>query len=89
MLFVRPAISSTSHVKFRTCLLRRGIFVLWGGWGERKRKRARFIIIIYFYRDTQQEPLRRREVPHASQTPWKTLNVIKLKMKTPLLLSIY
>ena len=59
-------------------LLRRGLFVLWGGWGERKR-RARglaghvfpcshlpralsiFFDYCYFYRDTQWEPLRRRQ----------------------------
>ena len=57
-------------------LLRGGLFVLWGGWAERKR-RAReprlfplpivpralsiFFDYCYFYRDTQREPLRRRE----------------------------
>ena len=37
-------------------------FVWWGGWGERKRERAfYFFEDCYFYRDTQREPLRRRE----------------------------
>ena len=46
--------------------------MLWGGWGERKRERAsipssptRFLFFVfdycYFYRNTQREPLRRRE----------------------------
>ena len=44
--------------------------MLWGGWRERKRERAghasspaRFLFFdyCYFYRDTQREPLRRRE----------------------------
>ena len=46
----------------KTCgecsLLRRGLFVLWGGWGERKGERAGLLL---FYWDTQREPLRRRE----------------------------
>ena len=70
-------------------LLRRGLFVLLGGWGEKK-KTARgeqweggrekrglfppfpssdraprtiyFFYYCYFYRDTQPEPLRRREL---------------------------
>ena len=42
--------------------LRRGLFVLWGGWGERKRERAGHDVrLLLFYRDTQREPLRRRE----------------------------
>ena len=72
--------------------LRRGRFVLWGGWGERKRERAGhdgkgeertedfhlfplpiapralsifFFDYCYFYRDTQREPLRRREAIHS------------------------
>ena len=42
--------------------------MLWGGWGERKRKRAgspaRFLFfrLFYFDGDTQREPLRRREL---------------------------
>ena len=56
-------------------LLRGGLFVLWGGWGERKRERTNHVFSLfpsctalsiffdycYFYRDTQREPLRRRE----------------------------
>ena len=72
-----------------TSLLRTGLFVLWGGWGERKRERAGhdgkgeertedfrlfplpiasrtlsifFFDYLYFYRDTQREPLWRRDV---------------------------
>ena len=79
-------------VALSTSLLLRGLFVLWGGWGERKRERAghdgkgeerreafrlflfpsppaRFSIFFfdycYFYRDTQREPLRRRDVIHS------------------------
>ena len=48
-------------------LLRRGLFVLWGGWGERTEESAppaRFLFfgLFYFDGDTQREPLRRREV---------------------------
>ena len=57
-------------------LLRTDLFVLWGGWEERKRERAghdfslfpscpaRFLFFFdycYFCRDAQREPLRRRE----------------------------
>ena len=42
-------------------------FVLWGGWGERKRERAghdRPPRAFYFFDgDTQRKPLRRRETP--------------------------
>ena len=75
-----------------TSLLLRGLFVLWGGWGERKRERAGhdgkgeertedfrlfplpiapralsifFFDYCYFCRDTQREPLSRREVIHS------------------------
>ena len=57
----------------KASLLRRSLFVLWKGLSERKRERAsipsspaRFLFFFrfdycYFYRNTQREPLRRRE----------------------------
>ena len=61
--------------KYIPSLLRRGLFVLWGGFcvvGRlgRKKKRARgapralsiFVDYWYFDGDTQREPLRRREI---------------------------
>ena len=58
---------------YQTYLFRRGLFVLWGDWGERKREHAGhshrpprafyFFHHCYFYRDTQWEPLWRRELP--------------------------
>ena len=81
--------SGPESMKIRTSVLRRGLFVLWAGWGKRKRERAEndekgkqrrdapafslfpssptsFLFFFfsddcYFYRDTQHEPLRRRE----------------------------
>ena len=32
--------SGPESMTIRTSLLRRGLFVLWGGWGKRKRERA-------------------------------------------------
>ena len=81
-------LQSGKSVALSTSLLLRGRFVLWGGWGKRKRERAghdgkgkreqrlfafsvfpsppaRFSIFFdycYFYRDTQREPLWRRDV---------------------------
>ena len=82
----KPVVLSTSP-------LRRSLFVLWGGWAERKRERAGcngkgeerteafrlfplpiapralsiffFFDYCYFYRDTQWEPLWRREAIHS------------------------
>ena len=81
----KPVVLSTSP-------LRRSLFVLWGGWEERKRARGArweggrenrgfspfpsshrlprafhffFFDYCYFYRDTQREPLSRREVIHS------------------------
>ena len=106
----KPVVLSTS-------LLRRSLFVLWGGWGERKRERAvcdgkgeegteafpsshhpprafRFFFFdyCYFYRDTQREPLWRREVIHSIEiypvdsvihllNNWR-LNLIQLACRT-------
>ena len=61
-------------------LLRRGLFVLWGGWGEKESvwetvvpRAFYFFDYCYFYRDTQWEPLWRREwsggVPPCSPNP--------------------
>ena len=39
--------------------------MLWGGWGEERMEPARFLFFsnyCYFYRDTQREPLPRREI---------------------------
>ena len=76
----------SSRMSDTDSLLCRGLFVLWGGWGEKKRESAGhdgkekerrkaptlslfpsspalsiFFDYCYFYRDTQREPLRRRE----------------------------
>lgn len=72
------AVTRGMHLKFftayyQTSLFRRGLFVLWGSWGERRRKRGGhshhpprafyFFHYCYFYRDTPWVPLRRRELP--------------------------
>jgi len=38
---LRPQYLRTRILGLKASLLPRGLFVLWGGWGERKRKRER------------------------------------------------
>ena len=125
LYYVRTPVLNTKKlqlgkpVALSTSPLLRGLFVLWGGWGERKRERAGhdgkgeertedfrlfplpiapralsicFFDYCYVYRDTQLEPLWRREAIHSIEiypvdsvihllNNWR-LNLIQLACRT-------